>query len=389
MNTFDLLVAVLVGLAAWGGYRMGLVRGALAWAGFVVGLVVGVLFVDNVTNLFPTATPHARFFIALAFMLTVAVITQSLGIAIGSGIAALMPRTAAVRRVDRAAGGVMGAVAALAVLWLLIPALVSSPGWTSRGVRGSWIARQVEAVAPPPPSSVEALGRLVGQAPFPSVFRDLTDSYAGDPPTSGLDAAVADRVVPGVVRVEGQACNLLVDGSGFAVAPNVVVTNAHVVAGERVTQVYSEDGKRRDATVVAFDPRRDLALLRVGGGGLTALELGQADVGTAGAVLGHPGGGPLTSSPARVDRVITARGTDIYRTSTTQRDVLVLASRLGSGDSGGPLVDSGGRVVGVAFAVDPGDPQTAYAVARSELDAVLANGLRETDAVDTGPCLVG
>ena len=106
-------------------------------------------------------------------------------------------------------------------------------------------------------------------------------------------------------------------------------------------------------------------------------------------MLGHPGGGPLRAAAARIERVVPARGTDIYRTSRVDRSVLVLAARLAPGDSGAPFVDGEGRVVGVAFAIDPGHGSTAYALARSELEAVLAPVLTSTAAVHTGPCLVG
>jgi S1-C subfamily serine protease len=389
VNSFDAVLGVLLALAAWGGWRLGLVRGALAWAGFAIGLVLGAALVDDVTNRFPSATPQARFAIAVAFLMLAVAVAQSLGVALGSTIAAALARTGPLRAADRAGGLVVGALAGIVVLWLLIPALASTPGWTARGVRGSWIAREVQALAPDPPSSVQALGRLVGEAPFPEVFRELTESGAGDPPRFGLDPTIAARVTPGVVRVQGQACGLVVDGSGFAATPTLVVTNAHVVAGERATFVYGEDGRRRDATVVVFDPARDLALLRVEPGGLVPLAMGDATVGATGAVLGHPGGGPLRAAPARVDRIVQARGTDIYRKSATERDVLVLATRLEPGDSGAAFVDASGRVVGVAFAVDPGDAGTAYALARSEVEAVLSAGLGAHEPVATGPCLRG
>ena len=388
MNAFDLALAVLLGLAAWGGWRLGLLRGVLGWAGFAIGVIVGVAFVDDVANAFPSVTPQARIAIAIAYMLLEVVIAQSLGIALGSVLAAVLPPIGGLRTADHVGGALVGGLAGAVVLWLLIPALASTPGWTARGVRGSWIAREVQAVAPDPPSSVAALGRLVGDAPFPEVFRRLTDPNAGDPPATGLDPSIEARVVPGVVRVEGQACDLVVDGSGFAATPSLVVTNAHVVAGEQSTSVYSEDGRRRDATVVAFDPARDLALLRVAGG-LTPLELGDIGLDDTGAVVGHPGGGPLRAAPARVDRIVDARGTDIYRTSPTSREVLVLATQLQPGDSGAPLIDAAGRVAGVAFAIDPGDSTTGYALSRRELDAVLGPGLAATQPVDTGPCLRG
>jgi len=388
VSWFDLALAALIGLAAWGGWRLGVVRGILAWAGFVVGTVVGVVFVDDVTARFSAATPQTRFVAASLFMLLAVIVFQSLGVALGSVIASMLPPGRMVRRADRIGGAVVGALAVLAILWLLIPALASTPGWSARAVRDSWIAREVQAMAPDPPPSVASLGRLLGEAPFPEVFRRLTDPDAGPPPLDGLDPAVAAAVSAGVVRVEGQACSFLVDGTGFAVSDSLLVTNAHVVAGQRTTRVFSEDGRRRDATVVAFDPGRDLALLRVDGG-LNPLPLGEAAVDGVGAVVGHPGGGPLRAAPARIDRISDARGTDIYRTSPSDRRVLVLAARLQPGDSGAPLVDPTGTVVGVAFAVDPGSETTAYALARDELDAVLGAAAGAIEPVHTGPCLRG
>jgi len=141
------------------------------------------------------------------------------------------------------------------------------------------------------------------------------------------------------------------------------------------------------ARVVAFDSSRDLAVLLVPGLGLAPLPLADGGPGTVGVVYGHPGGGPLQATPARVAEKIVAVGTDIYRTSRTRRDVFVLAARLAPGDSGGPLVDQRGRVVAVAFAIDPGRPATAYALTDGELRPVLdAAG---NVLVDTGSCLVG
>ena len=142
-----------------------------------------------------------------------------------------------------------------------------------------------------------------------------------------------------------------------------------------------------DKLVVAFDPDRDVAVLRVDELDLPALEHATAGEGETGAVYGHPGGGSLRAAPARVAEVVTARGTDIYRGGRIDRNVFVLAAGLAPGDSGGPLVDQRGRAVGVAFAVDPGHEGTAYALTREEVDPVLSSA--GSGPVGTGPCLVG
>ncbi|MEQ1786475.1 MAG: trypsin-like peptidase domain-containing protein, partial [Acidimicrobiales bacterium] len=191
--------------------------------------------------------------------------------------------------------------------------------------------------------------------------------------------------VPATVKVQGVACRRIQEGSGFVVAPGLVVTNAHVVAGERETVVQRSDGSEVRAIVVAFDPNRDLAVLRADDLGRPALERSTIEEGGVGAVFGHPGGGDLRAAPFQVGQQVTATGTDIYDQRATEREVLILASALRPGDSGAALVDPSGRVVGVAFAIAPDRPGVAYALAMEELDAVLAGNL--SGPVDTGPCL--
>ena len=326
MNYLDFAIVAAILLAAWAGYRVGFTTRALSWAGLAAGIVFAVAFVDDVTRLFRSSPPRTRLLAALVFFLVVAIVGQTLGFIGGSMLRRRLAFTGTLHSADRVLGGVLGAVGVLVVVWLLTPALASAPGWTARAVRGSAIVRGVERVAPSPPDSVSALGRLVGDAPFPEVFDRLTSSDAGPPPDSSLPAGVADRVRPSVVRVEGQACSEIQQGSGWVAASGLVVTNAHVVAGEKSTSVFTTDGRRLDATVVAFDPRIDLAVLRVPPFLLPALSRASADVDQTGAVFGHPRGGALREAPARIAQEINARGTDIYRTGSTERDVFVLAA---------------------------------------------------------------
>ena len=146
------------------------------------------------------------------------------------------------------------------------------------------------------------------------------------------------------------------------------------------------DGARLPAVTVAFDPGADLAVLSVPALRAPPLPMSSPAVGMVGAVYGHPGGGPLAVIPARIAQSIVAVGTDIYRTSNSRRRVLVLASDLAPGDSGGALVDTDGRVVGVAFATDPGQEHTGYALTSDQVRAVLSHA--GSRPVDTGSCLV-
>ena len=277
-------------------------------------------------------------------------------------------------------------------LWLFLPTLADVPGMPSRAARHSAIARFIDSTFPTPPDATQAVRRLVEQRGIPRVFDALRPAPdAGVPPvSSGLSPAVEEKVRLSTVKVIGEACSRIQEGSGFVAGQNVVVTNAHVVAGEAKTQVIREpDKKRLTATVVSFDAARDLAVLVVEGLNVPALSRATAAVGDTGAVFGHPGGQEqIRAAPARISSQVTAQGKDIYDGGDSRRAVFILASTLHPGDSGGALVNQDGRVVGVAFAIAPDRPGTAYALTGHELDAELtafANAPKVKGS--TGPCL--
>lgn len=391
MNVFDVVVALVATAAVAAGYRYGFLNRALSWVGLVAGLVIGGLFVDDVANALADSTPRTRLLGSLAFLFLTAVLGQALGILLSIALRRSLTDRGFLSVGDRVAGAVAGLLAVLVAVWLLIPAFSNNRGWPARAVRGSAIARAVDDLGPSQPGSIAALGRLVGDA-GPQVFESLSSpDEAGPPPTTTLAPDVAARVFPAVVKIEGRACDQIQQGSGYVAADDFIVTNAHVVAGESDTSVLTPDGRELDATVVSFDPDRDLAVLRARGLDIAPLERADPVLDSTGAVIGYPGGGSEHEAPARIVQEITAKGTDIYQTAETRREILVLAAALRPGDSGGPLIDVRGRVVGLAFAIDPSEATTGYALSRAEmdtgLDTVLAAGA--STEVDTGPCLVG
>jgi S1-C subfamily serine protease len=384
---FDIVLVLIAVSAAVGGYRLGFVARAASWLGLALGVAGGALLLPEVLPEVQDASEATKAVVAIGLMVGSALIGQALGLVLGSRLHQELPAGAA-RRTDQVAGGAIGVTGLLVALWLLLPMLASIPGWMAEQARGSAIAQQVADTFPDPPDTLAALRRIVGDDPFPQVFGALEP--APDPGTtpgsSGLSEAVADQVVQSTVKVFGVACSNIQEGSGFFVADDLVVTNAHVVAGQDESEVELADGSTLDAEVVAFDPERDLAVLRTSDEGGPALPLRDAEVGDTGGVFGHPGGGPLEISPFRVGDEITAVGRDIYDGGSTSREVLVLASDLAPGDSGSALVDPAGQVIGVAFAVAPDRSSVAYALAIDELEAVLATDLSDTE--DTGGCLV-
>ncbi len=382
----DLLLIVFAVSAAIGGYRLGFIARMTSWLGLVAGATVGVLVLPAVMPKLRGASDVTMVMVEVGALVGTALIGNALGLTLGSRLHVELPAGAA-RRTDQVAGSVVGVVGVLVLLWVLLPTLADVPGWTSEQARSSVIAREVAGRFPDPPDTMEALRRVVGDDPFPQVFEALRPApdVGATPGTSGLTQAEADQVRRSAVKVEGRACDRIQEGSGFFVSGDLVVTNAHVVAGEDRTRVELSSGRTEDARVVAFDPERDLAVLQVEGEGRPPLALRTAKLGDTGGVFGRPGGGPLDISPFRVGDQITAIGHNIYDGGRTRRQVLVLAADLAPGDSGAALVDPSGKVVGVAFAVAPDKPGVAYALALDELRPVLAGDLSQTR--DTGPCL--
>jgi S1-C subfamily serine protease len=389
LNALDLVVlAVAVG-AGIGGWRLGFATRVLAWAGVAVGLAIGVTFVPRIVTAFGGTRAENRATVAVLFLFLVAMLGQSLGLVIGVLVHRLSAGDSPLPRWDRAAGAAVGTLGVLVLLWMVIPSLATARGWPARMARSSAIVAAIQRWAPEQPARFAAWGRAISDAPFPSALGTLqSPPNPGAPPAGRLRPAVDARVRAATLKVSGEACDTIQEGSGWVAAPGLVVTNAHVVAGERATTVHEESGATLPATVIAFDPVRDVAVLSVPALTKSPLPIVDGSVGDVGAVYGHPGGGPLQAAPARVGDEILAVGTDIYRTGSSRRHVYVLASQLAPGDSGGALVDVDGNVIGMAFAIDPGRSATAYALTDAEVRAVLTAARRSRTPVDTGGCLV-
>lgn len=385
MNFLDLVLVVAGVSAGVAGYRLGLLARALSWAGMALGLVLAARLLPSLVARIDSADPGRRLLVAVAILLGGAFVGQALGLVLGGRARHALPHES--RPADQAGGAVAGVLSVLVALWLLLPALAALPGTVARQARTSWIAQALDSAAPDPPDTLQALRGLVGDSRFPEVFSSLRPAPdLGPPPAdSGMSAAVAVATAASTVRVEGIACSRFQEGSGFVVAPGIVVTNAHVVAGVDELQLVRRDGTNVAARVVLFDSRRDLALLDAPDVGLTPLALApDSVVGTRGAVFGYPAGGDLELSPFEVREEIDAVGRDLYDRAETRRSVLILASSLAPGDSGGAVVETGGSVVGVAFAIAPDQPGTAYALAVEELRAALSE---PRGPADTGSCL--
>ena len=386
MNVLDLLLVGAAVLAAIGGYRLGFTARVLSWVGLALGLVVGIRVLPKALERVDPIDHVRVVLVTVGVVVVFAALGQAAGLWAGNRVRPDLRGRGAVAT-DRVLGAVAGVVGLIALAWVILPVLQQTPGWPGQLTTGSAVARIVDDHLPPAPDLSQALRSLVGSDNFPQVFDAFQPSgdVGAPPPESGLTDAVAGTAARSVVKVEGVACRRIQDGTGWVVADDLVVTNAHVVAGEGSSEVERSDGRRLPAVVVAFDPARDLALLHVKGLDRPALPVAAATTGQIGGVFGHPGGEPLRIAPFSVARKIDATGRDIYDGATTRRQVLELAASLRAGDSGSALIDANGEVVGVAFAISTDQAGVAYALATSELTPLL--DAPHDSEVSTGNCL--
>jgi S1-C subfamily serine protease len=330
----------------------------------------------------------ARTVLAAVVVLVCGSVLYGLAATLGATLRGRIGRRGALNRVDAAGGAVVGVIAWAVVVWLVAGfAQATSIYPASQLASASRIVTVLDDIAPvSPATALGALDDALAGAGLPQVFSGDETIPDTAPPDGTLPAAVQAEA-QSVVKVEAvqSSCSMESSGSGWIEAQGVVVTNAHVVAGSSSVQVIGQDDRTYSAAVVAFDPQRDVAVLRVPD--LQAPVLRTGPTLTAGApavVAGYPGGGPYTLDSARVRGELTAEGTDIYQHGTVVRQVYSLRAVVRPGNSGGPLFDDQGEVVGMVFARSTTDDDTGYALTLDEVRPVLSS--LSPAPVATGVC---
>jgi S1-C subfamily serine protease len=371
------IVAFTLALGLWG-YRQGLIVGALTLVGFGFGAFAGSRIAPLLLSQ-GSESPYAPLCAALGALLIgalSAVAVESFAL----GLRAKIIRRRLLHKVDGAGGAALIAAVALGLAWVFGAVALHAPATEKlrADVQGSLILRSLNEVLPPSGPVLNALDRV---DPAPAV---AGPSAPLNPPSAEI---VSDpdvlRAGDSVVRVLSTACGLGIEGSGWAVAPGLVVTNAHVIAGTDDTTVTTQHGVELDATPVYYDPREDLALLRVGAD-IPALPItSQRRVGGDAAVLGYPENGPYELTPARVGDTQVTISQDSYGHGPIDRTITALGGKVRSGNSGGPLVDDRGRVIGVVFAATTRGPAGGFAIPGEDVEEALR---QTSDAVGTGPC---
>ncbi|MBX4191148.1 MarP family serine protease [Candidatus Saccharibacteria bacterium] len=385
MNWVDILIILLLISAILRGLQAGWLQLFLSSIGFIGGLLGGSLAAKYLAEQFSSPTVKLMTIITLEFGL--ALLLFGLGEILAHK---LKPHALRLRlgKLNEIGGGVLEVFFTLTVVWLVASALVNVHSYgIGHDVRRSFIIKKLNTALPRPPDIFAQLEKIISPNGFPNVFLGLEPQHTSVSPKNSVDNQAILAAEDSIVKVQGAGCGGLVFGTGFVTAPNLVVTNAHVVAGIKNPQVVDKF-KTYQATAVWFDPNLDIAVLRVKNlpdQPLTLSEdiLPDAD---AVAVLGFPHGGALVAENAAIIDHVRAVGRNIYNKGVTQRDIYEVQADIQQGDSGGPLLAPDGTVAGVIFAKSVSQNGIGYALLTNQVEPIIPQAAQKTNPVSTGSC---
>ena len=382
-----LIAVLLVALVA------GIQRGLLASLGVLIGIVLGGVaafwLVPIVNDLWPWQSTRVVAVIVLILVLLVGG-AAALG-AVGAALRRGVDRSAPLRVIDRVLGGVLAvAAAALSISLIALSVIPTGAPVISSALGSSQVVRTIDSLTPRPVA--ETLARVrsaVMDDGLPRLGELLDLDVQPTAPPVALDDPELSEAAASVARVSGvaYACGTSATGSGFVLAADRIVTNAHVVAGVTAPIVELPGLPAREGRIVYFDPIDDLAVIAVDDLGAAPIPVvAPLTPGTAAVVQGYPFGGPFTTVNAEVISSGSVLVPDIYGASNALRDIYALAAQVQPGNSGGPLLTADGDVAGVVFARAEADADRGYAMTSAELEPVLAGAPGWTQAVSSGDC---
>jgi S1-C subfamily serine protease len=391
----DLILLVVIAAFATSGYRQGFIVGVLSFCGFVGGALLGAEFGPSISRALVGGQTQQDV-IAMVLLVAFAVIGQFVASSIGAAMRSTVTwRSATV--LDSVGGALVSVVSFLLIAWVVGSVLNGSPFPLVDGqVNNSLVLQTVDRFVPSPARTMFSDFRrlLATNSTYSEVFSKIGAERIFDipaPDPSVLDSRGYLAARASVVRVQGVApsCSLQIEGSGFVISPDHILTNAHVVAGVTEHQtVTTASGQVFQATVVLYDPQVDVAVLYVPGLNLPALRFaGQAAPSDNAVVAGYPlDAQTLQAAPARIGGIQDVQGLNIYQDSTVTRQIYEVRAVVKSGNSGGPLLSPAGTVDGVVFAAAIGVPDTGFALTAAEVSADANAGAGDDAPVSTMGC---
>jgi len=386
-NLIDAVIVIFLITSLFRGKEVGFVRQLCSTVGFFGGLWLGALVEPHLVHL--VHSQISRSLVTIGTTLGCAFILLTVGEYVGIVLKTKV-YARPLNKVDNIFGSGLAFVSMLVGVWLSASILLSLPNPSLQSaVKGSRIVSALTHRLPAAPNVIADLGKLIDPNGFPQVFTGTEPSPQSDVdlPSLGTLAAAVQKDQASVVKIEGQGCGGIVEGSGFVVSSNLIATNAHVVAGISDPFVFDANGSHK-ASPIWFDPNLDFAVLQVNNLAGSVLPINSSTIarGTPGAVLGYPGGGDFTAKSAAVLDEFTATGRNIYGQGETNRDVYELKADIIPGNSGGPLVATDGSVIGVVFAQSTVYNHVGYALNTTQVSHELAQAKAQNRTVGTGNC---
>lgn len=393
MNSFylDLILIAFAVFILVSGWRRGLFVTVFSLVGLILGAWAGRAALE-VINGDSTSTSLSRTAINATVLFA--------GIGIGSAVGGFVGKRlrnifswSPIRFMDNFAGAALSLIAWSVVFWLLATTLLAAPvSSLTNTVSQSKVLNALEQYMPSEiRNGVESVRVYVSSSGLPDGFANAFLAPAVEPPDlTSINAPAVVAALDSVVKVEGTAaeCSTRLTGSGFVIGPDLIITNAHVLAGvDKPTIRIKGKGKAFEGTVIYFDPALDVALIRTKDIPSVALQISDPLVrGDNAVIAGFPGGGPLALIPGRVRSVSESNGTDIYGKEPVIREIYSLSADIQQGDSGAPMFALDGTVAGLVFASSATDAQTGYALTAKEFMVGVESASTATKAVDTGEC---
>jgi uncharacterized membrane protein required for colicin V production len=391
MNLLDLAILLMLVLAVVAGVRAGFFGPVLGLVGGAIGFGIALVLTSVFREQLATIEQPTRGLTTVVGLAAFVLLGEALGGSIGASTSRRIRRSP-LQPLDAAGGGLVGVAHVVLFVWLAGGLIASGlvPGLGALA-RESLALRFIDERLPPPTVVAGTLLTLLDTTDLPQLFAGLEPQPAApvDLPADAEARALAESAIASTARISSTGCgNGLSVGSGFFVSGAHVVTNAHVVAGSDDTTI-TVGGSVHEATVVAFDPEADLALLHVPGAGAPSLRLMSQPPGrgSTGVAIGYPGGGDLTVAPAGVTASYERGGPDVYGQGIHERSIVELRTQIRPGNSGGPLVVEPGIVGGVVFGASRASPDVGYAIGPDQAMASVGPYIGSTSAVDTGACL--
>jgi S1-C subfamily serine protease len=394
-DVLDLILIVVVAAFAVSGYRQGFIVGVLSFFGFVGGALLGAEFGPSISRALVGGQTQQDV-IAVVLLVSFAVIGQFIASSIGAAMRSTVTWRSATL-LDSAGGAAVSVISVLLIAWVVGSVLVGSPfPVVDQQVNNSLALQTLDKFMPAPAKTMFSDFRrlLTSNSTYAEVFSGIGAERilaipAPDPSVLQSQGFLAAR--SRVVRVQGVApsCQRSIEGSGFVISADHILTNAHVVAGVTTKQtVTTSEGRTLEAEVVFYDPQVDVAVLYVPGLDLTPLQFArQANPGDNAVVAGYPlDAQDLHTVPARIGGIQNAQGPNIYQTSTVTRQIYEIRALVESGNSGGPLLSPQGTVDGVVFAAAVGVSDTGFVLTAAQVSADARAGEQAKTPVSTMAC---